>query len=242
MKKTLITLMSLAGVATAEPLTLELTALNSPGTLIGGAKNNAAVTTNAFDNTTDFTTLTGLFTESDKWYVSQGYNTNVGTSDVPSSTDGAVLVAGGPGTARSAIGGIEFSLTSTQLSQFDGAIDFTFNVSRQGGNNNSNHQITFYLLTDSVTLTSSTYNTKTGDNLLTADSSTYVSLTFNAEQVAAMQATGEDQTFVFVAYSDAVNGSNSGVLMNNFTMIPEPATATLSLLALAGLAARRRRK
>mgnify|MGYP003305013082 CR=1 FL=1 len=241
MKKTLITLMALAGVATAEPLTLELTALNSPGTLIGGSSNSAAVTTEAFDNTTDFTTLTGLFTESDKWYVSQGYNNDIGTGDVSSSTDGAVLVVGGPGTARSAIGGIEFSLTSTQLSQFDGAIDFTFNVSRHGGNNKKNHEITFYLLTDSVTLTSSTYNTSTGDNLLTADSS-YVSLTFNAEQVAAMQATGEDQTFVFVAYSNAVNGSNSGVLMNNFTMIPEPATATLSLLALAGLAARRRRK
>ena len=48
-------------------------------------------------------------------------------------------------------------------------------------------------------------------------------------------------------YGDGANNnnvtfSNLSVTATNVTLIPEPATATLSLLALAGLAARRRRK
>ena len=255
MKKTLITLLALAGVAAADTLTLNLSDLNSPSTLIGGKSNSAKETSAAFDNTTSFTTLTGLFTDSNKWYVSKGYNTEVNqdtTHGVPASSDGVILVAGGPqDKGRSAIGGIEFSLSASQLSQFDGPLTFSFNALHHYGNDNSNHEITFYLLTDAVTLSSPTYNTKTGANLLKETSQgtatpLTVLLTFTSEQVAVMQATGKDQTFAFVAYSNAVNGSNTGVLMNNFKlsgeMVPEPTTATLSLLALAGLAARRRRK
>lgn len=254
MKKTIITLLALAGVSAAKTLTLDLASLNAPGTLIGGSGNSALVTSAAFDNTTNFSTLTGLFTESGKWYASSGYNTNVGTdaNNVPSSTDGVVLVAGGPSAnGRSTIGGIEFGLTASQLSQFDGPLTFSFEIAHHYGNDNTNHQVSFYLLTDAVTLTSPTYNTKEGDNLLVENSTSAspfysVTLSFNAEQVAAMQATGENQTFAFVAYSNAVNGSNTGVLMKNFQMsgemVPEPTTATLSLLALAGLAARRRRR
>ena len=43
-------------------------------------------------------------------------------------------------------------------------------------------------------------------------------------------------------YNDSMNyGVNPGVKIAD-NVVPEPATATLSLLALAGLAARRRRK
>ncbi len=255
MKKTLITLFALAGVAAAtETLTFELAGLNSPGTLIGGTGNNALVTSDTFDNTTNFTTLSGLFTENGKWYASKGYNDNVGTgtTDVPSSNLGAVLVAGGPPqNGRSTIGGIKFSLSSTDLAKIDGPLTFSFDLAHHYGNDNKNHQFTFYLLTNDVTLTSETYNSKEGNNLLVESATTQspfytVNLTFTADQVDAMKATGEDQTFAFVAYSDAVNGSNTGALMKDFQMsaqaIPEPTTATLSLLALAGLAARRRRK
>jgi len=248
MKKTLVTLLVLAGAAGAETWTHDLTALSPANTLIGGASNTAAVTTEAFDNTTQFDSLTTLIVNSDTWYASHGYNNNVGTGHVSANADGTVLVAGGPdGSGRSTIGGIKFSLTSTQLSKVDGPLTFSFDIARHAGNNNSNHQITFYLRTDTTTLTSLTYNSKTGDNLLKADSTTTpVKLSFTAEEVKAMQATGVDQTFVFVAYTDAVNGSNTGVLMKNFQMsgklAPEPATATLSLLALCGLAVRRRRK
>ena len=253
MKKTLIALMALAGVAVAETLTFDLVGLNSPGILIGGEGNNASVTTAAFDNNTDYSTLIGLLAESNQWYASYGYNNNVhATNDVRSSTLGAVLVAGGPSqNGRSTIGGIKFSLSSTDLAKIDGALTFSFDLAHHYGNDRKNHQFTFYLLTDSVTLTSPTYNSLTGDNLLVESSTTQspfytVTLAFTADQVDAMKATGEDQTFVFVAYSDAVNGSNTGALMKDFQMsglaVPEPTTATLSLLALAGLAARRRRK
>jgi hypothetical protein len=259
MKKTIISLLALAGVAAAaEVLTLDLSALNSPGTLIGGDSSTALTTSSAFDNTTDYATLTGLFTETGKWYASYGYNNNINTSTgngVPSSALGAVLVAGGPvQNGRSTIGGIEFTLTAAQLAQFDGPLTLSFEVAHHYGNDNKNHQISFYLLTGAVTLTSEIYNSKSGSNLLEESSVAQspfstVSLAYTADQVDAMKATGKDQTFAFVAYTDAINGSNTGFLMKNFQMsgfaapaVPEPTTATLSLLALAGLAARRRRK
>ncbi len=252
MKKTIVALMALAGVAAAETLTFDLSSLNTTNTLIGGGNNNALVTLSSFDDATDFATLTNLFAETGKWYASSGYNVNVGTADVPGSNNGVVLVAGGPGgNGRSTIGGIEFSLTSTELAKVEGPLTFSFDVAHHYGNDKKNHQFTFFLLTESVRLTSSTYNSKSGDNLLVESATTQspfytVTLAFTANEVDAMKATGQDQTFAFVAYSDSVNGSNTGVLMKNFQMsgqvIPEPTTATLSLLALAGLAARRRRR
>lgn len=252
MKKTIIALMAFAGMAMADTITLNLSALNAPGTLIGGDSSNALTTTAAFDNTTSYTTLTGLLTESNKWYASLGYNNNINTTTgngVPSSNTGVVLVAGGPsGSGRSTIGAIEFSLTAAEIAQVDGPLTFSFNAAHQYGNDNKNHELTFILMSESVTLTSAVYNSKEGSNLLVegAAKPLTIELTFTAEQVDAMKATNADQTFAFVAYSNAVNGSNTGVLMNNFQMkgeaIPEPTTATLSLLALAGLAARRRRK
>ena len=252
MKKTITALMALAGVAMADTITFDLSALNAPNTLIGGDSSNALTTTAAFDNTTSYTALTGLLTESNKWYASAGYNNNINTSTgngVPSSDTGVVLVAGGPsGSGRSTIGAIEFSLTVAEIAQVDGPLTFSFNAAHQYGNDNNNHEFTFILMSESVTLTSAVYNSKTGSNLLEEGAATplTIELAFTAEQVDAMKATNADQTFAFVAYSNAVNGSNTGVLMNNFTMsgqlVPEPTTATLSLLALAGLAARRRRK
>ena len=252
MKKTLITLLALAGVAAADTLTLNLSDLNSPSTLIGGEENSALVTSAEFDNNTSFSTLTELFTESGKWYASKGYNNDIDTTTdkgVSSSDAGVVLVAGGPSNSgRSTIGGIEFGLTASQLSQFDGPLTFSFNAAHHCGNDNSNHQFTFILMSESVTLTSAVYNSKEGSNLLEEGAATplTIELAFSAEQVDAMKATNADQTFAFVVYSNAINGSNTGVLMNNFTMsgqlVPEPTTATLSLLALCGLAARRRRR
>ncbi len=244
--------MALAGVAMADTITFDLAALNAPSTLIGGSGSTALTTTAAFDNTTSYTTLTGLLTESNKWYASAGYNNNINTTTgngVPGSTDGVVLVAGGPAqSGRSTIGGIEFSLTASEIAQVNGPLTFSFNAAHHYGNDNSNHQFTFILMSESVTLTSAVYNSKEGSNLLKEGAATplTIELAFSAEQVDAMKATNADQTFAFVVYTNAINGSNTGVLMNNFTMsgqlVPEPTTATLSLLALAGLAARRRRK
>ncbi|MBR5195851.1 MAG: PEP-CTERM sorting domain-containing protein [Akkermansia sp.] len=50
------------------------------------------------------------------------------------------------------------------------------------------------------------------------------------------------QSETLAAYAGNMNGNAALTYAVNTVMIPEPATATLSLLALAGLAARRRRK
>ena len=50
------------------------------------------------------------------------------------------------------------------------------------------------------------------------------------------------QSETLASYNGNMNGNADIVYAVNTEMIPEPATATLSLLALAGLAARRRRK
>ena len=53
---------------------------------------------------------------------------------------------------------------------------------------------------------------------------------------------GTTQTETGASYNGNMNGDAALTYAVNTVMIPEPATATLSLLALAGLAARRRRK
>ena len=58
-----------------------------------------------------------------------------------------------------------------------------------------------------------------------------------------VDADGTEQTLTADSYNGNMNGhQNNMVSAVNTEFIPEPATATLSLLALAGLAARRRRK
>ena len=53
---------------------------------------------------------------------------------------------------------------------------------------------------------------------------------------------GASRDLALVVSKVSGNGSFVGLTGASFAVIPEPATATLSLLALAGLAARRRRK
>ena len=57
-----------------------------------------------------------------------------------------------------------------------------------------------------------------------------------------VDAEGIAQSLTANSYNGNMNGNATLVYAVNTELIPEPATATLSLLALAGLAARRRRK
>ena len=58
-----------------------------------------------------------------------------------------------------------------------------------------------------------------------------------------VDAEGIAQSLTAASYNGNMNGNQSNMVSAvNTVLIPEPATATLSLLALAGLAARRRRK
>lgn len=247
MKKTIIALFALAGVAGA--LTTPLTVLNDTyGSVIGGQDGinggdislNVTKASGTINAASDYATLTSLLTNSNEWYVGAG-TYNVG--GFSSNNEGVILVAGGPNTP-SASGAIKFSLseaTIAQYAQYEGPITLSFDVLLSGGNKNKNHTFTFTLMNSSWSASAS-YNSKEGTNLLSEQNKTRVELTMNAEQVSAMQTAGGDHTFVLLAATNDVTGSNRGVLMNNFHLVPEPTTATLSLLALAGLAARRRRK
>lgn len=63
---------------------------------------------------------------------------------------------------------------------------------------------------------------------------------FTSEELAAAFRNGFDPNVFHVSYVQEAGGTGGSIIMT--ANVPEPATATLSLLALAGLCARRRRK
>lgn len=168
---------------------------------------------------------------------------NVGDSTSPS--DGVTLVTGGsPNNMTSVAGGIHSTLATCT-----GDLTFSFDLKlTSAGNNNKNHAFSFFLMNGGETLQSLTYNSKTGDNLLSVSSSINVQRTFTAEEVSAIRDAGIDQDLVFLASTDSVTGSNQGVLTSNFQLsgeglaVPEPATASSGLAGMAFLLMRRRKK
>ncbi len=104
--------------------------------------------------------------------------------------------------------------------------------------NDSNRRATFTDSTGSaLTLTSHTEYTVTLAGITGDDNSGYMT----TATLRWTDAAGVDQT-ASVTYKGNMNGTNNNLGSIGLVYVPEPATATLSLLALAGLAARRRRK
>lgn len=234
-------------MAVAHAGTISLDALNNYGDIIGGTNNTAAITNSAITASSSYSDLNTQLTQTNTWYVSQGYNNDIG--GYSPTSDGITLVAGGPPNAgTSAVGGIRFTLDHSTLATCTGDLTFSFDLKlTSAGNNNKNHAFSFSLMNGSEALQSLVYNSKTGDNLLSDSSSVNVQMTFTATQVAAMLSTGTDINLIFLASTDSVSGSNKGVIMSNFQLsgadltVPEPATASLGLLGLAALLMRRRR-
>lgn len=85
------------------------------------------------------------------------------------------------------------------------------------------------------------------DVTFTGDQPQSINLTLNEYNEAAFLAAGDSLDFCLAVSkgtstdTEAVKGTFVGLKGATFTLIPEPASATLSLLALCGLAARRRR-
>ena len=219
MRKTLITLMALAGVAVANTATLTL-----PGsedfTWIAGS-NASGIGTGASAEIVQklamaigSENMVGWFGGSGQAYAQSSYPNDI---SITSSTAFTFK-------SRPELDG-EYVALGVGLENAADAITLSFTTSNKLG-----YSLWSYDGTAVTELIANTYVDAAGD----------VSVTYDAAFV--------EPTQLFVVWTANHPSGNAGdgqtVTVSNIgiSYIPEPATATLSLLALAGLAARRRRK
>ncbi len=247
MKKTLITLMALAGVAVADTTyTLELPVATETNAANGGAGwlgANAALT--AFANNADGAYMyvtggaVGTNFDNGEGYLKAGENGSNVLTLCPregAGGSGEVMVLGGASTIYGAtVDSFTLSITSSASTDITGTVALTLAVVAKGDTG-------WTVLGDTATST-----------LTIGEGAT---LTLNLNDTHGIGADGlvwDHRDYKVIAMVDNtaknLNGDNgkpytlNGISVTaNVTVIPEPATATLSLLALAGLAARRRRK
>lgn len=228
MKKTIITLLALAGVAAAAPLTLPGTddftwipGSNASGIGTGSSAEiiqnlAAAITADNIGNTD----LTGWFGGSGQAYAQSSYPNDIAIT----ATDSFKFVC------RPALNG-EYVALGVSLEETASAITLTFSNDKKAGYSLWSYDATTETATELIPTTGLT------------EAGT-VDVTYNAADV------NPSTLFVVWTANPATETGNAGagqtVTISNialsYTAVPEPTTATLSLLALAGLAARRRRK
>ena len=244
MKKTLITFFALAGVATAAESTI-LTF----GTAPSWATNSWDLTT--LPENAAAGAKTSSLTLSDDTYVSM-YRTG--------GRFGIRVAATTEWTNMSVLDDMN-SVLGTTLSAHD-ITALTYTASKAGGSKSTltlnfaaNDSITigdsmcfFFVVAMSNEDVSHSYS---GFNItgLANSSVQWADATGTGYNESSVNAANNQLTIIKVTgelVSDAVSFSSdnakNGWSMASYTAIPEPTTATLSLLALAGLAARRRRK
>ena len=198
MKKTIIALMALAGVAAATPAEDVTNAILGSGYQAG----DAFTLTFTIDSTSfDGYTTAPVITLAPSWNIDSQAGTYLGFSDTDDSVDGGLTTSAA-------------SYTSGNTSEVLG----TINVGAEGW---------FYQVNGLNTLT------------FTITEST-LSMTKGTTDVATLEIAG-GLTASSIVVGSRVTGI-SGLSFTTTPAVPEPTTATLSLLALAGLAARRRRK
>ena len=232
MKKTLITLLAICGVAGAAPLTLPG---NDDFTWIAGSNANgigtgssaeiiqnlaAAITADNIGNTD----LTGWFGGTGQAYDANAYGNDISITSSSSFTF----------KCRPSLSG-EYVALGVSLEETASAITLTFSNDKKAG-----YSLWSY---DATTSTATELIATTG--LTTAGT---VEATYNTANV--------NPSTLFVVWTANPSTGNAGagqtITISDIALsytaapaappVPEPTTATLSLLALAGLAARRRRK
>ena len=239
MKKTLIALMTLAGVATAENWTATFTTSNT-------SKNQTYTDYSAaFAEGSPLTLSITNIVITGNGTTASNYDTSEGNH--PSSIRPDTNVGNG-GTWT-----LSFSLTNTSteaitLQQI--AFDvFTFNSSGAVQGNNTARNLTLTLTGDATGSVSFTHG---ASNISGDVASRTITLNSGAVTISA----GDSLSLSLTAspQEDSRGGTFLGLTGATFSgeivtpvipdtpAVPEPATATLSLLALAGLAVRRRRK
>lgn len=239
MKKTLITLMALASVAMGE-YTYDFTVPASDASKNGGSGNtnvDAAITkwgntdgaymfNNGGQCGTNATNGEGFLT----------YTDNVGTLTL-APREGA----GGSGEA------IVMSAPGFTLNQGDAVGSITLSITSSASSAGITGNVTLTLAVIEKNATSDTWSVlgeKATGSLTIGQGAT---LTLDLGEGLAWNSANHKVVAVIDNCGKELNGSNgnlytvSGIAVSA-NIIPEPATATLSLLALAGLAARRRRR
>ena len=237
MKKTLITLLALAGVAAAEDyhgsLNTDLTkAITSSGYTVGDDFTMSVQLQYWLSNAA--TRQTSL-TLGDTFHIvaqKTGSWSNVYLGFTPSSTNGTD--PGAINLTRSKSGKIDsYSFTATEsVTGPDGWIT-------RAGDTVAGGTQTWQFLGSTLTLT---YTAETQTTVLDFDFTTIV----DDAQNGIYRPTDRDHLIVTVKGiemdANDISFANNVTGRNVAFTVPEPTTATLSLLALAGLAARRRRK
>ncbi|MBQ7024528.1 MAG: PEP-CTERM sorting domain-containing protein [Akkermansia sp.] len=226
MKQTLITLLALAGVAAAETLTFEV------------VRDTNAITFE-FAEVTAQEIMTLTYTN---WTYRGGGDNNVGSWQTPkneayqnSFSPDAQLRDSTQGETLPDSWTMNFTVTNNSGADIT-LTGFTFDTYGYFGGGEDRGTIAKVTLTlNNVTTelfelgkqgaTTTATLTLTGDNAITIGAKDSVNL--------ALTMNGADP---YNTYTGITAGSVT------YAIVPEPATATLSLLALAGLAARRRRR
>ena len=223
MKKTLITLLALAGAAAAADITPITLPPNSDYTWVAGSNAQGIGTGASAEIVQQLATAIG----EDKvgWFAGTGqaYDFASYGSDISIISDTSFSFK-----SRPALSG-EYVALGVKLTDAAESITLTFDTTNKLG-----YSLWSYDGTTATELVGLTYQSASGS----------VSQTYNTDTVDASQ--------LFVVWTANHTTGNAGggqtVTVSNIALkytaapaVPEPATATLSLLALAGLAARRRR-
>ena len=183
-----------------------------------------------------------------------GFDFTIGAEDV-TYNDGIIVTLNG-GTVLALYGtysGTEYYTNAFVFGVADGAITLSVGRGSLYGLPNSNSSIlptTGYTFgSDSSAPDSGVF--KNGDTPLTLSVGTTYHINNvvidGMQNVSIFQVGGSSEALATVVYKGNMSGGNTSTVMSVwgntvYNVVPEPATATLSLLALCGLAARRRRK
>ncbi len=203
MKKTIIALLALAGVAAADSLTLNVTELKSSNTLLTWSDDIDALTSWAL--TFNLDSQRSALSEQDLAFIQNSGSDN----------GAAVKFAVNPNGTLEFYGyGASTNSPESMVTVDSTPITLQFIANEQAGS----------IIGGRLTAIS-------GEKSFSIDLDSELTLT-NSNSIR-LWSNGGNEHFTNITLS---------ALNNNVVAVPEPTTATLSLLALAGLAARRRRR
>ena len=229
MKKTIITLLALAGAAMAEtPLTL-LPDLSAGATrhdsIVDGNLGNGGITADSLATTLKGNGGASFLTTGWHWGLDNGDSGFTTDLTIDSSKTGFTIKGRYNYDGEYMLASVNVGeLLAGNTDEYVDSITIKFDVTAQ----------------NSLTFSAWSWNGTTATEVITKGAPAA------ATNITKDVVLTSNDTLLFVFGTNAGNGAANTIanLTSSYTTapVPEPATATLSLLALAGLAARRRRK